>query len=258
MSETYENIRDNSEIVPRDVRVAWIEADQSERMLRSHYDRLTEDGDLNDEAKARRAGEVYEQHRKGIESKKQAAKDALIKASKSSVKSSIPTPSGEASSSTDPTKLLLDQNEANRIVRTVERHKGQKGPFSQSSSDYLAKEYERGLEIGGVEGGAICRGALRAAQELGVGDEWLPRNDRQRELLDNARRLEHYAGLIATDAPKPPKSLAKGASRERFAQRTPVLGLAPASGPPISADDASHNSTSKPKRASRRSRKNFS
>lgn len=258
MSETYESIRDNSEIVPRDVRVAWIEADQSERMLRSHYERLTDDGDLNDEAKARRAGEVYEQHRKGVEGKKQAAKDALIKASKSAVKSSIPTPSGEASSSTDPTKLLLDQNEANRIVRIVER-RGDKGPFSQSSGDYLAKEYKRGLEIGGVEGGAICRGALRAAQELGAGDEWLPRNDRQRELLDNARRLEHYAGLIATDAPKPPKSLAKGArSRERFAQRTPVLGLSPASGPPISAGDTSHNSASRPERGSRRSRKNFS
>ena len=256
MTETYESIRDHSDIVPRDVRVAWIEADQAERMLRGQYETLAEDTDLNDEAKARRASEIYEGRREVVERKKQAAKDALIKASKSAVKSSIPRPSGEATSSVDPTKLLLDQNEANRIVRTVER-RGDKGPFSQSSSEYLKQEYERGLEIGGVEGGAICRGALRAAQELGAGGEWLPRNDRQRELLDNARRLEHYAGLIATDAPKPPKSLGK-ASRERFAQRTHVLGLAPASGPPISTGDASHNSASRPKQGARRSRKNFS
>lgn len=253
MAETYENIRDNSEIVPREARVAWIEADQSERMLRYQYDRLTEDADLNDEAKARRAGEVYEQHRKGIERKKQAAKDSLIKASRSAVKSSIPTPSGEASSSTDPTKLLLDQNEANRIVRTVER-RGDKGPFSQSSSEYLKQEYERGLEIGGVEGGAICQGALRAAQELGAGDEWLPRNDRQRELLDQARRLEHFSGFISTSAPKPPKSLGK-ASGKRFMQPAPVMS---SGGPPLSAPDDSHGGASKQKRASRRSRKNFS
>ena len=257
MTETYESIRDHSDIVPRDVRVAWIEADQAERMLRGQYETLAEDTDLNDEAKARRASEIYEGRREVVERKKQAAKDGLIKASKSAVKSSVPRPSGEATSSTDPTKLLLDQNEANRIVRTLERRKDQKGPFTQSSSDYLKEEYRRGIEVGGVEGGAICRGALRAAQELGAGDEWLPRNDRQRELLDQARRLEHFSGLISTSAPKPPKSLGK-ASRERFAQRTPVLGLAPASGPPISTGDASHNSASRPKQGARRSRKNFS
>ena len=120
MTETYENIRDNSDIIPRDARVAWIEADQSERFLRGQYERLLEDADLNDEAKARRANELYEGRREAVERKKQAAKDALIRASKSAVKGSIPRPSGEATSSSDSTKLLLDQNEANRIVRTIE------------------------------------------------------------------------------------------------------------------------------------------
>lgn len=91
------------------------------------------------------------------------------------------------------------------------------------------------------------------AQELGVGDEWLPRNDRQCELLDNARRLEHYAGLISTSAPKPPKSLAK-ASGKRFMQPAPVMA---SGGPPISAPDASQGGASRPQRI-RRSRKNFS
>ena len=253
--ESYESIRDSSPVIPQDVRNAWKEADGSERLLRGQYERLIEDGDLNDEAKARRAGELYEKQRPLIERKKQTAKDALIKASKSAVKSSIPKPSGEATSSADPTKLLLDQNEASRILRTLDR-KANKGPFSQNSGEYLKQEYERGLEVGGVEGGAICRGALRVAQELGLGDEWLPRNDRQYELLDNARRLEHYAGLISTDAPKPPKSLSKTAGRGSYAQSSPVLGLAPASGTPITAGGGSHNSASK--RTTRRSRKNFS
>ncbi len=207
MTETYESIRDHDEIIPRDVRVAWIEADQSERFLRGQYEQLAEDKDLNDEAKARRANELYEGRREAVERKKQAAKDALIKASKSAVKSSIPRPSGEATSSTDPTKLLLDQNEANRIVRTIERRKGQGGPFSQNNSEYLAEEYKRGIEVGGVEGGSICRGVLRAAQELGLGDEWLPRNDRQNKLLDDARRLEYFSELIDTKAPRPPSGI---------------------------------------------------
>ncbi len=75
MTETYEGIRDHEEIIPRDVRVTWIEADQAERMLRGQYERLVEDGDLNDEAKARRAHELYEGRREGVERKKQAAKD---------------------------------------------------------------------------------------------------------------------------------------------------------------------------------------
>ena len=253
MTETYEHIRDNSEIIPRDARVAWLEADQAERMLRGQYETLAENADLNDEAKARRATELYEGRREAVERKKQAAKDALIKASKSAAKSSIPKPSGEATSSVDPTKLLLDQNEANRIIRTLERRDG-KGPFSQNRGEYMAEEYRRGLEVGGVEGGAICRGVLRAAQELGVGDEWLPRNDRQRELLDHARRLEYFSGLISTSAPKPPKSLGK-ASGKRFMQPAPVVA---SGGPPLSAPDGSHGGASRPKRASRRSRKNFS
>ncbi len=254
MTETYESIRGNSEIIPRDVRVAWLEADQAERFLRDQYERIVEDADLNDEAKARRANELYEGRREAVERKKQAAKDALIKASKSAVKSSIPRPNGESTSSTDPTKLLLDQNEANRIVRTIERRKGQDGPFSQNSGEYLAEEYKRGLEIGGVEGGSICRGVLRAAQELGMGDHWLPRNDRQNKLLDDARRLEYFSELIDTKAPRPPRSLQKAArtSGKRFAQRTPQAVMVPASGPPMPAAEGSSSGTSGPKRATKK------
>jgi hypothetical protein len=228
MTEKYEDIRNHSDIIPRDTRVEWIEADQAEGMLRYQYDRLAQDGDLTDEARARRAGELYERHRERIERKKKAARDALAKAAKSAEKGPVPRPPGEGLSSTDPTKLLLDKNEAGRIVRTVERRKGQAGPFRQDTGDLLRQEYARGLEIGGVEGGSICRGVLRASQELGVGDDWLDslRNDRQRESLDDARRLEYYAGLISVKAPEPPKSLRK--SSGRGGGPTPLL--VPASG----------------------------
>jgi hypothetical protein len=248
MSETYESIRNHSDIIPQDTRVKWIEADQAEGMLRYQYDRLAQDGDLTDEARARRAGELYERHRETIERKKKAARDALLKTAKSSEKSSVPRPSGEALSSTDPTKLLLDQNEASRIVRTIERRKGQAGPFRPDTGDMLRQEYARGLEIGGTEGGAICRGVLRASQELGVGDAWLDslRNDRQRESLDNARRLAQYAGFISVKAPEPPKSLRKPSGRGG----DPAPILIPASGSPIPAFGGSSRATKKRRRKS--------
>jgi hypothetical protein len=238
-TESYESIRDNSEIIPQPVRVAWIEADQAERMLRDQYDRLAEDRDLNDEARARRANELYEGRREAVERKKRAAKDALIKAAKSAERSSIPTLLGEGPSTTDPTKLLLDQNESNRVVRIIERRKAQGGPFKQDTGAFLREEYARGLEIGGVEGGAVCRGVLRAAQELGVGDDWLPRKDRHRESLDNARRLTYFSELIPIEAPKPPKSLEKAARSSRQ-QRDLKPMFRPLGGPPMAAGQQSH------------------
>jgi len=79
--------------------------------------------------------------------------------------------------------------------------------------------------------------------------------NRQRELLDHARRLEYFSGLISTSAPKPPKSLGK-ASRERFSQHAPAPVMVSGGGPTISAADGSHSGASRPKRATRR--KSFS
>jgi hypothetical protein len=100
------------------------------------------------------------------------------------------------------------------------------------------------LDIGGVEGGAICRGVLRAAQELGVGNDWLDalRNDGQRKMLDNARRLEYFSDLISTSVPKPPKSLDKP---NGVRQRGPAPLLVPVTGSPIPASSSSSNA--KPK-----------
>ena len=137
MTETYESIRDNSDIIPTRVREVWLKGDQAERMWRFRYEQLQEDTDLTPEAKSRRAEELYEEQRIGIESKKQAAREALVKAAKSMEKNSVPRPREEALTSTDPTKLLLDQNEAGRIVRTIERRKDAPGPFRQNTSELL-------------------------------------------------------------------------------------------------------------------------
>jgi hypothetical protein len=87
----------------------------------------------------------------------------------------------------------------------------------------------------------VCRGVLRAAQELGIGNDWLDslRSDSQRKMLDDARRLEYFSGLISTEAPKPPKAFSQAARRsQRQANLRPVL--VPATGPPQLVNEASH------------------
>ena len=205
---TYESIRDTNPIVPDEAREQWIRADQAERNLRQSYDKLAADEELTQEAKANRAKKFLEQHAPSIEAKKEAAKAALVKSAKSKEKASIPVPSGEAITTTDATKLVASQMEGDRLVRQIERAKDASGPFKKSPTELLAQEYKRALEVGGVEGGALVRGCLRASDELGLSrDEWLPRNDRQNELLDEARRLKYFSGLFSAKAPSPPRSL---------------------------------------------------
>lgn len=251
MSESYEGIRDNSDLIPQDVRRQWIEADQSERMLRQAYERIDQDQDITGEAKARLANEAYEQHRTRIEGRKKAARESLLKAAKSREQFSIPRPSGEALSSNDATKLVADQNEAARLVRTIERRQDKPGPFTFNAGEYLAQEFKRGLEVGGAEGGSIVRGCLRAGQELGGGDQWLDhvRGDKHLKALDDARRLEHFAGLISTKAPKPPKSLAKAARPGRISESGPAPVLALGAGPAISAGGSGHGARKKRRRS---------
>ncbi len=263
MTESYENIRDSSEIIPQEVRVKWVEADQTARTLRDRYAQLEQDADLTLEAKSRKAEELYQQQRSRIEDKKQAAVKALRAEAEFAERQSIPHPAGQSRVATDAQSLLLDQNEAARIVRTAERRKDAPGPFKQGDSDFLRQEYKRGLKLGGLEGGVLCRGVLRAAGELGISSHEVldsSRDDRQRERLDDARRLEYFSGLIDTKAPRPPRSLQKAArtSRERFAQRTPQAVMAPASGPPMPAAEGSSSGPSGPKRAAKKRRKSFS
>ena len=208
-SSNYESLK-NAHFIPSEAREAWVRADQVERTLRDAYQRLENDEDLTPEAKQRRAAELLETQGSQVEERRKKARETLLKHAGYAEKNSIPCPSGEGLTSTDVNKILLDQNEANRIVRTVERRQSQGGPFKQSSADILTAEYRRGLELGGFEGGAICRGVLRAAGEFGVSAEEVVgplRSERHNESLDNARRLLYAADLISTDAPQPPRSL---------------------------------------------------
>lgn len=68
-------------------------------------------------------------------------------------------------------------------------------------------EYKKGLDAGGVLGGAICRGVISAAEDYGVEldaivDEY--RNDRQRKRLSDGERNREQLGYIGMRVPEPP------------------------------------------------------
>jgi hypothetical protein len=244
----YESIRDTSDIISESTRKTWLVADQSDRILRLEYDRITNSEDLTDEAKLRLANEAREKWAESIQNKKKAAIEALKKDAKTQEQWSIPRPQGEGLTSNDPLKISLAQREGDRIVRQIDRQKNQPGPFKADTGELLASEYTRGLEEGGAAGAAICQGVLRASQELGLGDDWLNRVREQKhhEALDRARRLEHYSGMIGTEVPRLPREMEKQANRARVQtnmRRQPIF--MPQKGnpeeAPLVAEEVSHS-----------------
>ena len=134
---------------------------------------------------------------------------------------SIPVPAEEGVTTTDTAKLLASQNEAARVVRKIDRlQEGPKGPFKPDRVQVLREEYGRGLETGGVQGWATCRGVLDAADELGVDRHSVVdsfRKDRHRESFEWAAHAERLAGLIGGKVPEPP--FAKPGERKRVPGR---------------------------------------
>lgn len=249
----YEAIRDSG-LLTEAVREDYIKAEQARRSLRQGYEKLLADGDLTDEARERRAQELYEGRKGSVEAAGNRAREAILKQARSAEQASMPKPSGEPLSSTSADRILLDQNEASRIIRTVERRKAQKGPFRPDIGSYLTQEYRRGMEQGGLSGGAVCRGVLRAADELDIDPEQIIdplRDDKHRESLDRARRLYWFSGSVSESAPPIPRQLDR--SRPKRVPGTyssaPSSLLPGADGPPVVA---SQDSASGPRKKSRR------
>lgn len=202
---TYEELRDNATGEGGD---AWREADRLTGNLYGLYRELKADPCYTEEHKAERAWERYEAAKGKIEAGKAKARELLEKQAHSAERFSIPVPAEESVTTADTAKLLASQNEASRVVRKIDRMDGNgKGPFAPDRMEVLRTEYGRGLETGGVQGGAICRGVLDAADELGVDRHSvvdLFRKDRHRESLERAEHAERLVGLIGGKVPEPP------------------------------------------------------
>jgi hypothetical protein len=221
MTETYEQLRDG---LSGEAGQAWRQADIEESNLRALYRSLEEDPRYTTEHKAEKAWESYEAAREKIVAGREKARESLRKQAQTGERLSIPLPDGEALITTDTSKLLASQNEATRIIRKLERSSAShnSSPFKPNKADALKGEYSRGLEIGGMQGGVICRGVLMAADELGVDTSQVVdgfRKERHRNSLEAAQRAERVADLIGTRIKVEPPFPRPGSRAARVAGR---------------------------------------
>ena len=130
---------------------------------------------------------------------------------------SVPMPDGRAlatSRATDSSELLAIQGEAARMVQKVtgKSLQAMTKEVSQNPRDEgireaagkraqaLREEYDRAMQLGGLEGKVLAHAkTLRAAEAMGVDcdsvvDEF--RNDRQRRYVEEALQLQAFSGSI--------------------------------------------------------------
>src|ERR671921_2020950 len=95
----------------------------------------------------------------------------MLKSAESLERMSIPRPEGESLLTEDTDRLLLTSHERSRIEGLMDRSReaAKKGPFGeQPPTDILKREYERGLDEGGPQGGATVRAVVGLVRDRGL------------------------------------------------------------------------------------------
>ncbi len=82
-----------------------------------------------------------------IVANREKAREQLARQARTGERFSIPMPGQEPLITNDTAKLLASQNEAQRIVRKLERMDNASGPFPTDKTAVLRNEYQRGLEV---------------------------------------------------------------------------------------------------------------
>jgi len=205
MTETYEQLRDSA---TGEAGAAWKAADREEHNLRTLYQELRDDPRYTTEHKAEQAWQRYEAAKEMIVSGKVKAREVLETQARTAEHQSMPLPAKEGLITNDSQKLLLSQNESARIIRKLDRlDENARGPFKPGKVEVLKQEYGRGLEVGGVQGGAICRGVLSVCDELGIDANVVVdsfRKQRHHESLERAQHAAHLTQYISKRVPEPP------------------------------------------------------
>jgi hypothetical protein len=203
--ESYETLRDSVE--NSEARAAWRDHDRRQANLVETYRSLKDDSRYTEEHKASEMWAAFERESGLIKAAGERARVLLVQDAKGRETMAMPRPKGENVTNLSVERLLASQNEAVRIVRKTQRLQSAPGPFKQNTADVLKEEYAHGMEAGGAEGVAICKGALMAAGELGISeDEFLNglRTPEQLEELDKARRYRRMAQSIGKSILEPP------------------------------------------------------
>jgi hypothetical protein len=208
----------NGETLAREVRAI-------RRDLLRQYESWDGDEKYTDEHRAEQQWAAYDKARPLIESKASAAREKLLESADHLERSSIPFPGGQ-SLRTDSVELLsLTQGERSRIVErlsyehpNIARMKaaGKNVPTSSEErpANILREEYSRGLAVGGVQGGAICRAAISLAEDRGMSVDDIVddhRRDWQKSYLQDAQQARIQARSLYAKVPLPSSKRPGGA-----------------------------------------------
>ena len=203
-ADIYERVRDSA---PKEVVVEWRDGDRWVSYLRGRYQELAADESLRNQGKFDKAQRYIEGAASKIQRGYERAASILEKEAQRKELASVPLPDNHDLSAKvkDSAGLLAIQGEAQGIISHIERRR-EKLPKGMSGNDpavdVLRDAYASAMEDGGVEGMARARGALRAAEQLGVDktDVVAPFMERKHyEAADEARQLEY----LRTQVPSP-------------------------------------------------------
>jgi hypothetical protein len=199
-------------------------ADREEANLGKYYEQLQDDPRFTEEYRADLAWNRYNKAKEKIVEGRTKAGEQLASDATIYHRQSLPFPAGEGPITNDSSKILITQNEAQRISRKLTRLQesaGAAGRFRPDITSSLREEYERGLEVGGTMGGALCRAVLSVADEYGVEVDRVVdayRKPRHRELIERAQHAEYLQNYLGKRVSEPP--FAKPAS-----ERARITGI---------------------------------
>jgi hypothetical protein len=220
---SYESLRDSARGQAASL---WKTADKEEASLGAYYEQLRDDPRFTEEHKSELAWGRYNQAKEKIVEGREKASEQLAADAATYHRQSLPMPGGEGPITQDLQKILVTQNETQRISRKLARLREAPGRFRPDITSTLRQEYGRGLEVGGVMGGALCRAVLAVCDEQGVDPDSVVdgfRKDRHRELIERAQHAEYLQNCLGRRVKEPPfaKSLGEKARIAGMGGRPP-------------------------------------
>jgi hypothetical protein len=203
--DSYEGLRDSAR---GEAASLWKTADREEASLSRFYEELQHDPRYTSEHKSELAWARFNKAKAKIVESKAKASEQLANDAAVYRRQALPFPPSEGPITSDTQKILISQNESARLSRKLARMQDQAtGPFRPDLTSALREEYERGLELGGVMGGSLCRAVLAVCDEVGVDADSVVdgfRAQRHRELIERAQHAEYLQGYLGKRVSPPP------------------------------------------------------
>jgi hypothetical protein len=179
-------------------------AEDNEQRINRELERISENEDLNEEAKERMAQEVLDKYEPKISEAYKSAKEKVEASAESSYRFSIPMPGDSKTLATtraaDASEVLAIQNETTALIARAEQLKTKASASDRShargndgirlsydpAQRVLKDAFDKAMVDGGIQGKITGLAVVKAADALGVDVE---------SIVEDHRRQVHYNAL---------------------------------------------------------------